>query len=255
MDEKQFINDDNLARARDLIATMERGDEEGAKEIIDELTNIRESDLYREMGKLTRELHDAIMAFGMDEHITSLAEQEIPDARQRLHHVIDMTEKSAHRTLTAVEVALPVCETLEERSAKLQEDWLRFKERKMDINEFKQLAVRLDEFFEANTSDAGALRNNLNDVLMAQDFQDLTSQIIKKVIGLVEDVESNLVELIKLTGSAEGEVAEFKPRNKQNTEEKKSKEELSGPPVPGVDESSTVSGQDEVDDLLSSLGF
>lgn len=254
MDEKQFINDENLARARDLVATMERGDEKGAKEVIDELTVIRESDLYKEMGKLTRELHDAIMAFGMDEHITSLAEQEIPDARQRLHHVIDMTEKSAHRTLSAVEAALPVCETLEARSAQLQEDWLRFKKREMDINEFKQLAVRLDEFFEANTADAGTLRSNLNDVLMAQDFQDLTSQIIKKVIGLVEEVEANLVELIKLTASASGEVTELRPKQQQKADSKKT-EELAGPPVPGVDEGATVSGQDEVDDLLSSLGF
>jgi chemotaxis protein CheZ len=251
MDEKQFITDDNIARTRDLLETMERGDEAGAKEIIDELTHIRESDLYNEMGKLTRELHDAITAFGMDEQIANLAEQEIPDARQRLRHVIDMTDKSAHRTLTAVEEALPVCETLEERSATLQQDWERFKKREMNIEEFKQLAVRLDDFFDANTGDAGKLRANLNDVLMAQDFQDLTSQIIKKVIGLVEEVEGNLVEIIKLTDANKGKVAELKPKDKQQDKQ----DELSGPPVPGVEHGATVSGQDEVDDLLSSLGF
>ncbi|MBI1425384.1 MAG: protein phosphatase CheZ [Gammaproteobacteria bacterium] len=249
MEEKKIVTAETIARAKDLVASLERGDEKGSKEVIDDLTNIRESDLYREMGKLTRELHDAIMAFGMDEQISNLAQQEIPDARQRLRHVIDMTDQAAHRTLTAVEESLPICEQLEARSLTLQEDWSRFKKRDMDINEFKQLAKRLDTFFSDNTGDAGKLRSSLNNVLMAQDFQDLTSQIIKKVIKLVEEVESNLVELIKLTRRPDDMSAD------KHAAEKK-QEKLAGPVVPGVnDGGSTVSGQDEVDDLLSSLGF
>lgn len=241
---------ETLACAKDLVATLERGDETGAKEIIDDLTNIRETDLYQEMGKLTRELHDAIMAFGMDEQISNLAQQEIPDARQRLRYVIEMTDQAAHRTLNAVEESLPICEKLEERSRTLQEDWQRFKKRDMDIHEFKQLAKRLDEFFSVNTGEAGKLHTSLTNVLMAQDFQDLTSQIIKKVIKLVEEVESNLVELIKLTKGPGGELSE------QQEPVQKREEKLAGPVVPGVtDTTGTVSGQDEVDDLLSSLGF
>lgn len=247
--EKSIVNEDTIARTRDLLASLERGDEAGARDVLDELTCIRESDLYMEMGKLTRELHDAISAFGMDEQISSLAQQEIPDARKRLHHVIDMTDQAAHRTLNAVEESLPVCEGLESRSRTLHDDWLRFKNRDMDINEFRQLAKRLDEFFVANTSDAGKLRESLNNVLMAQDFQDLTSQIIKKVIKLVEEVELKLVELIKLTGAQGNDPA-------KSAQPQKKDETLAGPVVPGVnDKGSTVSGQDEVDDLLSSLGF
>jgi chemotaxis protein CheZ len=246
MEERNILTDENIARVRDLLATLERGDIKGANEVIDDLASIRESDIYKEMGKLTRELHDAIMAFGMDEQLSVLAEDEIPDARQRLRHVIDMTDQAAHRTLNEVEESLPVCEQLETRSKSLHDDWLRFKSRDMDINEFKQLAHRLDQFFEVNTNDAGKLRESLNNVLMAQDFQDLTSQIIKKVIKLVEEVESNLVEIIRLTGAPGGK----KPK------EAKKVEKLAGPVVPGVnDGGSTVSGQDDVDDLLSSLGF
>jgi chemotaxis protein CheZ len=246
MEERNILTDENIARVRDLLATLERGDIKGANEVIDDLASIRESDIYKEMGKLTRELHDAIMAFGMDEQLSVLAEDEIPDARQRLRHVIDMTDQAAHRTLNEVEESLPVCEQLETRSKSLHDDWLRFKSRDMDINEFKQLAHRLDQFFEVNTNDAGKLRESLNNVLMAQDFQDLTSQIIKKVIKLVEEVESNLVEIIRLTGAPGGK----KPK------EAKKAEKLAGPVVPGVnDGGSTVSGQDDVDDLLSSLGF
>jgi chemotaxis protein CheZ len=117
----------------------------------------------------------------------------------------------------------------------------------MDINEFKQLAKSLDDFFSVNTGDAGKLKASLTNVLMAQDFQDLTSQIIKKVIKLVEEVEGNLVEIIKLTGGIE-------KINGKKVE--KRAEDLAGPVVPGVNDSdSTVSGQDDVDELLSSLGF
>lgn len=252
MDDKQVAEAEMLAQARDLVASLEKGDVAGAKEIIDDLAHIRETDLYQEMGKLTRELHDAITAFGMDEQIATLAQTEIPDARQRLRHVIEMTDQAAHRTLNEVEESLPICEQLESRSRNLHEDWQRFTKRDMDVNEFRQLAKSLDEFFGLNTGDAGKLRTSLNNVLMAQDFQDLTSQIIKKVIKLVEEVESNLVELIKLTRSQEEIDAMQQGAKKKDKEEEK----LAGPVVPGVSNpDETVSGQDEVDDLLSSLGF
>lgn len=240
------MSEDNIARVKDLLASLERGDAAGANEVLDELTQIRESNIYKEMGKLTRELHDAISAFGKDEQLSNLAESEIPDARQRLHHVINMTDQAAHRTLNAVEESLPICEGLESRSKNLSSDWQRFKSRDMNLDEFKTLAGKLDEFFEANNSDAGKIKESLNNVLMAQDFQDLTSQIIKKVIKLVEEVESNLVQIIKLTGSGDT----------KNGKETIKDDKLAGPVVPGVnDGKGTVSGQDEVDDLLSSLGF
>ena len=247
MDENEILTDENIARVRDLLVALESGDATGANEVIDDLAKIRETDIYKEMGRITRELHDAISAFGMDEQLNVLAQSEIPDARQRLRHVIEMTDQAANRTLNEVEASLPICEGLEKRSSELHENWNRFKKRDMDLNEFKQLAKNMDDFFIANTGDASKLRGSLTNVLMAQDFQDLTSQIIKKVITLVEEVENNLVEIIKLTGGLEkvdGKAVAAK------------EDKLAGPVVPGVnDKGSTVSGQDDVDDLLSSLGF
>ena len=86
----------------------------------------------------------------------------------------------------------------------------------------------------------------MNDVLMAQDFQDLTSQIIKRVIALVEQVEDKMIELVSLTGEQYA---------KPVVRKEKDGLEASGPAVPGLDDAAVVSGQDEVDDLLSSLGF
>ncbi|MDH5407597.1 MAG: protein phosphatase CheZ [Gammaproteobacteria bacterium] len=244
LDDNQLITDDNVARAKDLLACLERGDEQGAREVLDELSRIRETELYKEMGKLTRELHDAISTFGMDHEIVNLAKDEIPDARSRLRYVIELTDDAANKTLTAVESSIPLCDNLSKDSTDLNEKWKRFIKRDMDVNEFRELSARIDKFLEDNSAGVTTLRTNLSDILLAQDFQDLTSQIIKRVIDLVQNVESNLVNLVKLTG-AKVDLGEV---------QKGDGIKATGPAVPGVDQG-VVSGQDEVDELLSSLGF
>ena len=241
--EKRIVDEENLARVRDLLQCMERGDEEGAREIVDELADVRETTLYQEVGKLTRELHDAISAFGMDDRIANLAEHDIPDARERLNYVIAKTDEAANRTLTAIEESLPLCEKLESESGNLHERWQRFRRKELDINDFRELSRSLEAFLAEQHRNAGQVRAHLNDALMAQDFQDLTGQIIKRVITLVEEVEANLVNLIKVAGLPERE------------QDGPKKHDLDGPVIPGKETASTVSGQDEVDDLLSSLGF
>ena len=243
MSEKKIISEENIARVRDLLRAMEKDDESGAQEVLDDLTDIRESILYKEMGKLTRELHDAISAFGMDDRITDIAEHEIPDARQRLNYVISKTDEAANKTLTAIEATTPLCQRLAEETADLKDKWLQFTRRELDAGQFRALSKDLITYFEARHSDSEQIKEHLNNVLMAQDFQDLTGQIIKKVITLAGEVEANLVNLIKLAGLPE------------HVEHKRKEDELAGPIVPGVDTGDTVSGQDEVDDLLSSLGF
>jgi len=245
LEENNLISDDNIARSKDLLACLERGDENGARDVLDELTRIRETELYMEMGKLTRELHDSIMAFGKDDTLLNLAQEEIPDARSRLRHVIKMTDDAANRTLSAVEESLPICEDVTNKSSDLHEKWCRFIQRDMNVQEFRELSLLIDKFLEGNTDQVKELRSKLNEILMAQDFQDLTSQIIKRVIGLVEDVETNLVNLVKLAG---GNITIDFVKTEDHSIE------AVGPAVPGVD-TNVVSGQDEVDELLSSLGF
>jgi chemotaxis protein CheZ len=148
--------------------------------------------------------------------------------------------------MTAVEESMPICESLEERATALKAEWGRFTQRKMSPDEFRDLSRRLGDFLDGVNKDAPTLRANLQEVLMAQDFQDLTGQIIHRVVQLVDEVESNLVDLVRISG--QGLVAE------RPEEKKEDRIAASGPPVPGVD-TGTVAGQDEVDDLLSSLGF
>ena len=241
-EEKELITDDNIARVKDLLVSLEKGNEVDAIEIIDELTSIRETELYQDMGKLTRELHDAISNFGIDDSISILAEKSIPDARDRLNYVISKTDEAANKTLEAVEESIPFCSDLDEQASKLHSSWKKFTNRELSADEFRALSKNISAFFE-KTHGLSEVKENLTTVLLAQEYQDLTGQIIKKVINLVEEVENKLIGLIQITGAPQIE------------EDKGDKASLDGPPVPGLAHADTVSGQDEVDDLLSSLGF
>lgn len=239
-----------VERARELVKCMEQGDENQASRLLDEITKLREDSLFRELGKLTREFHEALNSFRLDSRITNLAEKDIPDARERLKYVITMTEQAADRTLNAVEQSVPVCDGLEEGAARLKSEWERFTRREMDADEFRSLSQQLGTFLNLVAGDVPKLRAHFQEVLMAQDFQDLTGQIIRRVITLVEDLEGSMVDLIRISG------AKLVPDGVAAREEEKGKDiEACGPAVPGVDNVGTVSGQDEVDDLLSSLGF
>ena len=243
------INDVTLDHAKKLVDSIEAGDASNVRSLMDDIASLRELDLFKEMGKLTRELHDSLTSFKLDTKIAGLAETEIPDAKERLNHVITMTEEAADKTLTAVESALPLSDQIKESSLALQSRWEQFKKRELSLEEFKTLSKDLDDFFPRITAGNVELNDHLNEILMAQGFQDLTGQIIRRVIGLVHDVEEGLVDLIKMSGVP------------QKTDEGKVADDAlditaEGPVVPGVDHTSeTVNGQDDVDDLLSSLGF
>ncbi len=248
--ESKVLTDDYLGRARELLRQIESGNEEEAGKLLDELTKLRENSLFQELGRLTREFHEALNAFRFDSRIAAaLTETDFPDARERLKYVITMTAQSADRTLTAVEESMPLCDEMEADTLELKGQWERFTRRELTADEFRILVPRLEAYFGRVSEDIPKLRGNLQEVLMAQDFQDLTGQIIRRVINLVDDVEENLVELIRISGQ------NLLPKEKsEKPESAPSGIEASGPPVPGVD-TGTVSGQDEVDDLLSSLGF
>ncbi len=248
MGEPAIEEDEKLQLARDLVSRLEAGREEDALDVIAQLAGFRDSLLFQEVGRLTRELHDAIKGFMMDARLAEIAQSEMPDAAERLRHVIEMTEEAANTTLGAVEQAMPLAETLRSDSRHLAESWERFKAREMDVDDFRSMSRELEVFLKDTQANSEALHSKLSEVLMAQGYQDLTGQIIRKVIDLVGDLEGKLVELVRLSGTE----AAAKPEG-GGTKVKDIKAE--GPVVPGVDKADAVSGQDEVDDLLSSLGF
>lgn len=235
------VDNDRLAQARKLVVCLEAGDDAGAQCLIQGLSG-NGGQLFQEIGRLTRELHEAIHGFLLDDRLLQLAEHEMPDATERLNYVITMTEQSAHATLSAVEISLPLAEELEQSAASLEQEWKRFCERKLPLAEFRELSDEIGAFLTTTNAHSQTLHGKLSEVLMAQGFQDLTGQIIRRVIEMVKDVEEKLVHLIKISGHKAA------PVMKRETE-------LEGPVVPGLQQGDVIASQDDVDDLLSSLGF
>ena len=235
--------DNCLAHAEGLVEALKSGDSETAANIIDKLTDLRESSMFQEVGKLTRQLHDTLNSFNMDARITEMVD-DMPDAKERLGYVVQKTEASAHKTMDLVEHSLPLCDDLKYKADTINQSWSRFVSKNMDVEEFRSLVKETQDFMAKVESVQQDLRDNLNEVLMAQDYQDITGQIIKRVINLVQNVEDGLVQIIKISG---GSVSSGSGAS--------SEEDLAGPQVPGMESETAVSGQDEVDELLASLGF
>ncbi len=232
--------------ARALLRNLEEGAEDEASDTIAQLAGFRDNLLFKEVGRMTRELHESLKSFVVDSQLTNIATHEMPDATERLQYVIDQTEQAANTTLEAVESALPVADELRGEARALAEKWKQFNSSKMSLDDFRAMNSELGDFLDATQHNSEALHAKLTEILMAQGFQDLTGQIIRKVITMVSEVEIKLIELVRIAGT-DGQSAE-------DIQEEKAKNAM-GPVVPNVEHGDVVSGQDDVDDLLSSLGF
>ncbi|MFK5894989.1 MAG: protein phosphatase CheZ [Pseudomonadota bacterium] len=235
-----------------LLECAKAGKEEEVNDLLDELSASRGTMVYQQLGKLTRDFHDALGEFSSDSRLAELANTEFGDARERLHFVISKTQQAADLTMTQVENSIPLCDSLIQITQELSLSWDKLTSKEMKAEEFRKLSKKIKVFLQTANNDGETLKANLNEVLLTQDFQDITGQVIYKVIKLVEDIENNLISLIKLA-SQHINVNEDSEKDKKLEQNKSS---LDGPVVPGITNmSETVSGQDEVDDLLSSLGF
>ncbi len=250
MDQQEAKYEKCLVHAKNLVEELEAKRYSEVDTLLGELSKFNENGLFQEIGKLTRDLHDTLNNFDLEPRISKLTVSEIPDAKERLNHVITLTQNAANRTLSVVEDTLPRSEQLKKKSISLKTEWDRFTKRDMQIEEFRGLSDEIDDFLEWTSINAVVIHKGLSEVMMAQDFQDLTGQIIKRVISLVQEVEDSLVGLIRITGGKSLE----KVVEEQQQPEKDIK--AVGPQVPGLKQATdVVNGQDDVDDLLSSLGF
>ena len=264
MTKAERMDDENnkeiLSLAKQLVADIEAGNTSSVPLQLEELARWREDGLYQELGKLTRQLHESLNNFQVDSKISFLAENEIPDAKARLSHVITMTEDSAHKTMNAVESAMPLSQDLEASAHRINNEWKRFRNRELSADDFRSMSKTLDDFFPEIAKTTCDINSYMTEIMMAQDFQDLTGQIIRRVINLVQEVEESLVELVKISGKPVAAAVEAKAETSGSESETSAKTGDNdtvghGPQIPGVDHGSTVNGQDDVDELLSSLGF
>ena len=257
MPEAIKLEENYLETARKLVSALERNDQNEADFHLNNLNTSNHSVLFQEIGKLTRDLHNTLCSFETELSFTELAEKDMPDATSRLNYVIEKTDEAANNTLTIVEKYMPVCEELEQESQTLGSEWERFIARKMNADDFRVLVRRLSEYFSKNRTSYSDIRSGMSEIMISQDYQDITGQIIKKVINLVQNVENNLIRVIKISGESSVNEKPVSKKNGKRVSKKKTKNdtELEGPQVPEIKSSDAVSSQDEVDDLLSSLGF
>lgn len=238
----------NLEQARQLVTYLEQGEQIAAETLLADICVPNVNILFEKVGKLTRHLHTSLQEFRVDARLADMANQDIPDARASLSFVIEMTDKAANRTMDAVESSLPLAEQLEARIQTVLPSWDNLMHRRLDLIEFKTLCHRVDQLIRQSEQDASKLKALLTDILMAQDFQDLTGQMIRKVINLVQEVEAQLVGILTMFGETETSVDE------------KTMKPLGGIEAEGFihnkeERPDVVANQDDVDDLLSSLGF
>ena len=239
-----------LDEAKQLVTFLEEGDTDSANALLDAVTMKESVELFAEVGKLTRQLHDSLNNFQLDERIAGLANEDIPDAQTRLTYVIEETEKAANTTMDAVEQSMSIVETMKGQLDSLMPEWKKLMNREIELDEFKSMCLDLDKHLESSVADADKMMGLLTEVLMAQGYQDLTGQVIRRVIELVKEVEDSLVHMLTVFGGAE---ATKTVKSSQPKVEKAIVAE--GPIIDAESRDDVVSGQDDVDDLLSSLGF
>ena len=244
----------SLEEAKALVIALESGDDQSANEILMSAASPEKKELFAEVGKLTRQLHDSLSNFQLDPKIANLATDDIPDAKERLSYVMDLTEKAANKTMDAVDSSLPLADKINTNLAELKPEWDKLMQREIQLGEFKSLCYSMNDFMEDAGKDAEQIHTHMTEIMMAQDFQDLTGQVIKRVIELVKDVEDSLIHLLTVFGEPNANVS----NDVNNTHEKDQAVDnngVEGPIIDAENREDAVSNQDEVDDLLSSLGF
>lgn len=244
--------------AQELVSSLEKGRFGDAVQLIHELNQTRDRGLYQEVGKLTRELHSAIVNFQIDPHMPQAEEvSQITDATERLSYVVRLTEGAANRTMDLVEQSTPLMNGLSSDAKELSKEWGRFMRREIGAEEFRELARKVDGFLSRSEKETTLVAAHLNDILLAQDYQDLTGQVIKRVTQLVTEVESNLLKLVLMASQVDrfAGIQHDEDAIRAENDPEKHLSQGEGPQIHADKREDVVSGQDDVDDLLSSLGF
>jgi len=189
--------------------------------------------MYNQVGNLTRKLHETLKMLGYDQSLERIA-ASIPDAKDRLNYIASMTEQAAERVLNAAEIARPLQDDIEGGAQGLTKRWEQVFGNQLPIRDFPPLATATRAYLQSVPGLTHETSSQLLEIVMAQDFQDLTGQVIKKLMVIVKEIEQELVSLL-----------------------------IAGSPNPApppattaiVEQEKAIADQKQVDDLLASLGF
>ena len=198
--------------------------------------------VFNRIGHMARALHDTLGQLGYDKLLEKTM-TALPDAKDRLAYVANLTEQAACRVLNATDIASPIVDQIEDASRTLGERWDKVFANQMNPADFRQLAMETRTFLNQQLPEkTRATHAQLTEIMMAQDFQDLTGQVIKKIVVLAQELENGLMNVL----------IEVLPDAKR-TEEVASL--MNGPVINAEGRTDVVVNQEQVDDLLDSLGF
>ncbi|MES1948637.1 chemotaxis regulator CheZ [Salinisphaera sp. C84B14] len=208
-------------------------------------------ELIDRIGHLTRALNESMRELGLDREVEKAADA-IPDARDRLNYIATMTEQAAETALSSIEVAQPLQSEIENRAVKLDERWQSWFESPIELADARELVRDTRSYLQWVPEQTQATSAQLHDIMMAQDFQDLTGQVIKKLVVVIRDIEKQLIDVLLQylpEDRVRGREAELRDKNGENASL------LNGPQIQTEGNADIVTDQSQVDDLLDSLGF
>ena len=226
-------------------------------EAVNENGDLASDRILARIGQLTRTLRDSMRELGLDKHVERAAEA-VPDARDRLKYIADMTEQAAERVLSAIDVAKPIQMQLQKDAAELDARWEQWYEAPIERAEVRALMTDTRTFLRGVPEATTATNAQLMEIMLAQDFQDLTGQVIKKITDVVYLIEQQLlgvlVENIALERreqfAANAAALAAEPSSTGSPEHL-----LNGPQINPEGKADVMQDQSQVDDLLASLGF
>ncbi|WP_425432885.1 protein phosphatase CheZ [Halomonas denitrificans] len=213
-------------------------------------------ELVQRIGQLTRMLRESMRELGLDKEIERAAEA-IPDARDRLSYVATMTEQAAERALNAIDRAQPLQDDLSERAEALDARWAQWFAEPKELDEARELVQDTRQYLGDVPQRTQATHQELLEIMMAQDFQDLTGQVIKKMMDVIREIEHQLVQVL-IDAVPQGKAREDlqkRAADQWHSDDRRREEGLLNGPQVKPEAEGIVTGQDQVDDLLDELGF
>ncbi len=234
-----------LSSARALVSALESDNDREIENQLAALIQIRNNKLLLDIEQLTRDLHTAINNINVDLPTANLMQVTIPSTRERLSYIANLTEQAAHQTLEAVETAALANQTLSQSAQTLNQHWQSALSNEQVLPTNPTLTQAITNYLSASIQHIETIRNNLSEISLAQSYQDITGQVIRQLTDLIEEVETNLVQQPN-TVSQQQATTSTKPIDPLKAE---------GPQMNATGKPNIMTAQDDVDDLLSSLGL
>jgi chemotaxis protein CheZ len=240
------------AKANQLMNLLQGNDLEGALRCINEINLINNQHVHEVLGKITRGLHNAIS----DLNVSTANDQSAKNkTRAGLAYVLEVTSNAAQKALDMTEQTQQQVQTISSGQDELNVLLKGLQASSLDVSQQK-MVTQLSAIIAANSVALQQIGRNNTEIVIAQNFQDLTSQSIHKAIKIITDVENSLIALTQHTNllkqlsliSTSPDLLE----THVSEELKQNLNKIESPPTPLESEHLD---QDEVDNLLSSLGF